>query len=75
MELITYDVVVDNVGYVLTDEPSYDIAKSIYDDYVAMGYEQVSLWASDESDPIEVYEVPGYEELYDMNMAIEQEGE
>ncbi len=75
MELITYDVVASNVGYVLTDEPSYDIAKSIYDDYVAMGYEQVSLWASNELDPIELYEIPGYEELYDEKRAIEQEGE
>jgi hypothetical protein len=75
MELITYDVVASNVGFVLLREPSYEIAKRTYDEYVAMGYEQVSLWASNELDPIEIYEIPGYEELYDDEQAIEQEGE
>jgi len=75
MERIVYDVVASNVGYVLTNEPSYEIAKSVYDEYVDMGYEQVSLWASNELDPIEVYEIPGYEELIDAERAKEQEGE
>ena len=75
MERLVYDVVASNVGYVLTNESSYEVAKSVYNEYIDMGYDQVSLWASNELDPIEIYEVPGYEELIDAERAKEQEGE
>lgn len=67
MAAITYSVLVGNLGWCGQDIESEEQARIYYDEYVAIskgklgighrGYdEQVSLWASDDHDPIAEYE-------------------
>lgn len=59
---VTYSLLVSNVGWVIRDDADKGKVKALYDDYVKRGiYEQVSMWASDDPDPIEMHDDPAGE--------------
>lgn len=52
--LTTYSLLVSNVGWVRSDCPDYAEVKQLFDEYAeSKQYEQVTMWSSDEHDPIE----------------------
>jgi len=58
----TFRLLVSNVGWVVNESDprsaQYDVVKALYDECVAEGYGQVSVWSSKDDDPIESYDNP-----------------
>jgi hypothetical protein len=54
----TYSLLVSNVGWVYQDNPDREEVEKDYNEYVASTcYSQVSMWASDQDDPIKMVEI------------------
>ena len=71
--LATYSLLVSNVGWVRRLEPDYDEVLALFNDYKSSGqYDQVTMWSSEEHDPIEEYYSPNDPDSYSLD---DEEGE
>lgn len=65
---VTYSLLVSNVGWVRLNDPNYDEVLALFNDYKASTqYDQVTMWSSEEDDPIEEFYLPGDPDSYSLD--------